>query len=317
MGGGCGDLLKETTVFIPTLNEAEAIGPVIDEVLSVGVPRENVVVIDGGSEDGTPEIARSRGVRVVEQEGRGKAGAVRTALKHARTPYALFMDGDYTYPATHICDLLRELAGGSDFVIGARVWDSGSQGPLYRLGNWGLTKLFNTLFGASLRDVLSGMYAARVEALREVGFEMGHFSVESEIVAHMVTTGKRVAEVPIRYRRRLGEKKLGVLHGLGIAKDMVRLTWRYNPASLIFALGALLLIPGLALGGYVAYNILFTGVKHYFKGLLAAVLTATGTISLLLTIMALYMKRAEIRAQKKLEEIRREMRELMEKRGRA
>jgi len=303
----CINLFSKVTVVIPTLNEAAAIGAVIDELIDVGVPRENILVVDGGSTDGTPEIARSRGVRVVQQEGNGKSMAVWTSLKHVRTPYVLFMDGDYTYPAAHVCDLLSKLEAGYDFVIGRRVWDSGSQGAVYRVGNWALTKLFNILFGSSLKDVLSGMYAARTDTLREVGFEMSHFSVESEIVAHMVNTGRRVAEVPIKYRRRLGEKKLGVFHGLGIAKDMVRLTWRYNPASLIFALGALLLIPGLAMGAYVAYHLLFTGVKYYFKGLLATILTTTGMISLLLAIMTIYMKRAEIRTQRKLEEIRREL----------
>ncbi len=309
MSDQCTALFRKATVVIPTLNEAAAIGAVIDELLSVGVPTDNILVVDGGSTDGTVDIARSRGVRVVKQEGKGKAMAVWTALRHVRTPYAVFMDGDYTYPATHICELLARLEAGYDFVIGRRVWDSGSQSTLYRLGNWGLTKLFNILFGSSLHDVLSGMYAAKVDALKEVSFEMPHFSVESEIVAHMVTTGRRVAEIPINYRRRLGEKKLGIFHGISIAKDIIRLTWRYNPASLIFALGALLLIPGLVLGAYVAYNILFLGIKYHLKGLIAITLTTAGFISLLLAIMAVYTKRIEIRTLRKLEDLRKELKE--------
>lgn len=313
MGVDCRELFRKTTVVIPTLNEAEAIGRVLDEVISAGIPKENILVVDGGSTDGTREIAASKGVKVIVQEGKGKAMAIKTALRFVRTPYVLFMDGDYTYPAAHICDLVKKLEEEYDFVIGRRQWNSSSQGLIYRLGNWALTKLFNTLFGSSLGDVLSGMYAARTDVLREVSFEMSHFSVESEIVAHMVNTGKKVTEIPIRYRKRLGEKKLGLLHGFGIAKDMFRLTWRYNPATLIFSLGALLLFPGLALGAYVAYNLLFEGVKYYFKGLLAVLLTTTGMISLLLAIMTVYMKRVEIRTQIKLEEIRREIRNITEK----
>jgi len=55
----------EFTVIIPTLNEAKAIGLVLDEVLSVGVPKERVIVVDGYSTDGTREIASSKGVKVV------------------------------------------------------------------------------------------------------------------------------------------------------------------------------------------------------------------------------------------------------------
>ncbi|RLE47404.1 MAG: glycosyl transferase, partial [Candidatus Methanomethylicota archaeon] len=69
--------LSDVTVVIPTLNEAEAIGRVIDEVLSVGVPRENILVVDGGSTDGTVDIARSKGVKVVKQRGKGKANALK------------------------------------------------------------------------------------------------------------------------------------------------------------------------------------------------------------------------------------------------
>ncbi|MCC6056769.1 MAG: glycosyltransferase, partial [Desulfurococcaceae archaeon] len=54
-------------VAIPTLNEAKAIGLVLDEVLSLGVSRDSIVVVDGGSTDGTREAVISRGVKLVDQ----------------------------------------------------------------------------------------------------------------------------------------------------------------------------------------------------------------------------------------------------------
>lgn len=304
MENSCRDLYEKTTVVIPTLNEAEAIGRVIDELIEFGVPLSSILVVDGGSVDGTVEIAKSKGVRVVFQEGNGKAQAIQTALRYVKTPYVLFMDGDYTYPARYICGLLKRLDEGCDFIIGARKWSRGSQGLIFRFGNRVITKIFNVLFGTSLTDVLSGMYAGRTSVLKEVGFEMSNFSVESEIVAHMVTTGKNVTETPIEYRKRLGKKKLCVSHGIKIAKDIVRLTWRYNPAYFIFMLGALLLIPGLILGAFVAYHYFFTGIKYHVKGIIAIILTIAGFISLLMAIMAIYTKRIEIRTQRKLEEIK-------------
>ncbi len=287
---------RDVTVVIPTLNEAEAIGRVIDEVLAVGVAPENILVVDGGSTDGTVEIARSKGVKVVMQEGEGKADAVKTAVKLVETSYVLFMDGDYTYPAKHIPELLKELVKGADLVIGWRRYvEPGAQTLTYRVGNKLLTTTFNLLFGTKLHDVLSGMYAIRLDVLREIFFESRGFSVEAEIVAHVAGTGGRIVEVPIAYRRRLGKKKLGVLHGVHILRDMVRLAWRYNPFFTITALGALLLAPGLALGGWVAYRYLAEGVMHHVKGLAAIMLTAAGTVSLILAILALYLKRLELR----------------------
>jgi glycosyltransferase involved in cell wall biosynthesis len=97
---------SDVTILIPTLNEEEAIGPVLDEILSLGVPRERILVVDGHSRDKTVQIASSKGVRVVEQEGWGKADALKTAARMIPTRYVLVMDGDYTYPAKYIPTLL-------------------------------------------------------------------------------------------------------------------------------------------------------------------------------------------------------------------
>ncbi len=299
-------MYNDLTVLIPTLNEEEAIGKVLDEVLEVGVPTENILVVDGGSRDRTVEIVRSKNIRVVKQYGRGKADAIKTGLEYIETPYVLIMDGDYTYPAEHIPMLYREIKKGYDLVIGARA-QMDSQPLLYRLGNKLLSKTFNLLFSTSLRDVLSGMYIIRTDVLKEIGFEMKHFSVESEIVAHVASMGGKVREIPIKYRSRLGEKKLRMKHGLSIFRDMIRLTWRYNPAFLIFSLSSLLLIIGLLLGAWVAYYYFFYNIKYYIKGLIAILMTLTGLQALIAAITTLYSKRAEIRIYRKISEIARMM----------
>jgi dolichol-phosphate mannosyltransferase len=297
--------LHDVGVIIPVLNEEKAIGVVIDEVIKAGVPLENIVVVDGGSTDRTVEIARSKGVKVVNQEGKGKALAIKTGLRHVTTPYVLVMDGDGTYPASAIPALYKAIRERDcDLVIGARLMGKESQRLLFRLGNKILTFFFNALFGTSLRDVLSGMYIAKTERMRELGFEMMGFSIEAEIVAHFANLG-RVCEEVIEYRPRIdpSAKKLRVKHGLRIALDMIRLTWRYNPAFLIFAIGSLLLIPGLGLGAWVLYRYYFHGVIHSIRGLAAIVMTGVGLQMLNSAIMALYVKRVERRVLSKLYEI--------------
>ncbi|MDT7862805.1 MAG: glycosyltransferase family 2 protein [Vulcanisaeta sp.] len=305
----CGESIDDfgcVTVVIPTLNEAEAIGRVIEEVLSVGVPRDHILIVDGGSNDGTVEIASKYGVRVIRQRSKGKADAIKTALDYVDTEYMLVMDGDYTYPAKHIPELLRHARlRNSDEVIGVRSMVNDSQGLLYRFGNLLLTKVFNIIFGANLHDVLSGMYLIRVESLRDAVMEMGGFGVETEIAAHMVSTGKLVTEVPIEYRRRLGRKKLGVRHGFSIFGDMIRLAARYNPMFLLFLMGALLIIPGLVMGAYVGYWYIFYGIKYYLKGLIAIMLFLIGLQFLGMAVLSLYLKRMEFRLRRAMESLHR------------
>ena len=295
---------SEVTVVIPTLNEAKAIGKVIDELKQHGIT--NIIVVDGHSTDGTPEIAKQKGAKVIFQEGKGKAAAIKTALKHVKTPYILIMDGDYTYPAKYVKKLYEKIKEGYDEVIGARRWTKRTQNLVFRFGNKMLTTLFNLLLGAKLSDVLSGMYIIRKNTISDALFETKGFSVETEIAAHIASTTTKVTEIPIVYRKRLGRKKLGVKHGFLIAKDMMRLAWRYNPVFTIFAAGALLLVPGLSLGSWVAYHYFFTGIKYYVKGLVAIMLTLAGFQSLLIAILALYLKRMEYRLNRRIMEIQEE-----------
>jgi len=288
--------LSDINVIIPTLNEEQGIGRVLDELSELGVPLRNVIVVDGNSVDRTREIAREKGAVVVIQEGRGKADAIKTGIRHADKDYVLVMDGDCTYPPSEIPRLLQACAEKScDEVIGARLNGKENIPALHRFGNKLLTMFFNALFGTGLKDVLSGMYLVKKDSLVGALFEFRGFSVESEIAAHIAGTGGRVCEVPITYKKRCGEAKLRALHGFNIALDMLRLSWRYNPASTIFIIGVVILIPGLILGAYAGYHYFFTGIKYYVKGLAAIIMTLTGLMSISLGILSLYLKRLEFR----------------------
>ncbi|BEP18353.1 hypothetical protein PYJP_17050 [Pyrofollis japonicus] len=289
-------LSRLVTVIIPVKNEEDAIGLVIDELLKVGVPRDKIIVIDGHSTDNTREIASSKGVMVVEQDGNGKADAVRKGISLTKTQYILVIDGDYTYPAHYIWEMLRlALEKDCGEVIGARLSGRNNIPLLNRFGNWFLTKTFNLLFGTRLQDVLSGMYLVKRDLLDYALFETKGFSIEAEIAAHVAGSGEEICEYPITYRKRIGEKKLKVTHGLQIFLDMIRLSWSYNPIFLIALIGALLLVPGIVLGVWTSYEYFAKSIKHYIKGIVAIILTAVGAQSLLLSIFAVYAKRAELR----------------------
>lgn len=292
------------TVVIPTLDEAEAIGIVIKELKEMGV--NNILVVDGYSQDGTPDIAKRMGAKVIFQEGKGKADAIRTALKHVDTPFMLIMDGDYTYPAKEIPNLLRKaLKERYDEVIGARLKGRENIPLINRLGNRILTTTFNMIFGTNLSDVCSGMYLVKTSLLKELGVESKGFNIEVEIAAIIASMGGKIGEIPIEYRKRIGTKKLRIWHGLSIFLEILRLAIKYNPVFLVFTMGSLLLIPGFAIASWVIYKLLFLGIKHHVWALVSVMMSTTGLLSLMLAILSLYMKRLELRIRGQLEQIRR------------
>jgi dolichol-phosphate mannosyltransferase len=296
-------------IIIPVRNEKGSIEYVIEEILREGFSKDQILVVDGRSTDGSREIAEKMGVRVVVQDGYGKADAIKTAVRKTDAEYMIFLDGDYTYPAKYINDIISKLDEGYDLVIGWRkILEPGSMSLIYKIGNKIITFIFNIMFGTKLSDVLSGMYGVRRSLLQEMLFETKGFSIESEIVAHVISTGGEVTEIPIEYRRRKNPKakKLKIIDGVRIFRDIILLTWRYNPTFLLFFAGALMLIPGLILGAYVAYHHFFVGITYFVKGLIAIMLTLAGFQSLLLAILSLYLKRSEIRSMRLIRRIMRD-----------
>ena len=183
------------TVVIPTLNEAEGIGQVIDDLKHEGFA--NILVVDGRSTDGTFQIATEKGAFVVLQHGTGKAGAIRTALDIVSTPHMAVMDGDCTY---HASDLRNLLPYAKDYVevIGSRRKGRENIPRINRLGNLLVSKAFKLLFSCPVNDVLSGMYLVRTDILKSQELSSQSFDIEVEIATTMASSG-RVTEVPIQY----------------------------------------------------------------------------------------------------------------------
>jgi len=292
--------LNDINVIIPTLNEEDGIGPTIDDILNY-VEKDDIIVVDGNSIDNTRNEVEKRGVFVFTQSQKGKANAIKEALMHVKKDYILIIDGDYTYPAKYLIDMHKLIKNDEyDEVIGVR--NRKNQNIIYRFGNWFLTKFFDILFGVHLRDVLSGMYLVKRKALEGAIFEMKGFSVESEIAAHISSVGNKIGEVDIEYRERKGRKKLGIRHGLSIAIDMVRLSWRYNPVMVFFLVGSLLMIPGIILGIYTVIDYVYLHIDHFVKAIIALILTTTGFQSLMLAVLSTYLRRMEYRIKNYLKE---------------
>ncbi|MFB6120852.1 MAG: glycosyltransferase, partial [Halobacteriaceae archaeon] len=153
--------LDDVAVVMGTYNEEEAVGPVLDDIDDATDGRASVVCVDGSS-DRTPDIARERGARVIEQEPQGYGVAVAAALDAAERPVVVTTDCDGTYPMDRIPDFLELINEGYDVVSGDRLYHGADAMPAFnRLGNHAFALLASVLLGERVHDTTTGMRAYR------------------------------------------------------------------------------------------------------------------------------------------------------------
>jgi glycosyltransferase involved in cell wall biosynthesis len=289
---------ENLTIVIPVKNEELAISLVIDELIQEGYG--NILVVDGYSADDTLKIIEAKkGVTVIQQHGKGKTGAVKTAIENVSTPYMLILDGDYTYQAK---DIQRFINHGVNYaqVIGVR--DPKNIGLIHRFGNRVITKAFNLLMGTHLSDICSGMYLLRTDIAQNIELGSKNFATEVEIAAQTVIDYK-VTEVPIGYRRRLGKAKLSWRNGFEILSAVVGLARRYNPVLLYSAVSVLSIIPALGILGWVIFRQFTVGVWHGGWALLGVMLLLFASQAIAVATTVLLLNRTEKRIIRRLEKL--------------
>lgn len=214
-------LCDSISIVIPTLNEAENIAPLVDQIVAAMPGLREIVFVDDRSSDGTPERIRSIAVtaplRLVERENPtlGLSGAVIAGARAAEGGILVVMDADLSHPPEEIANLVQPiLAGQADMVIGSRYVPGGTtpDWPLYR-------KAMSRLAAAcaypltGVHDSMCGFFAIRRAQLLELAPTATGFKIAFEAIVR----GRprlRVVEVPIEFRdRRRGKSKMS----LGVA----------------------------------------------------------------------------------------------------
>lgn len=208
-------------VVIPVFNEAAAIGRVVAEIPSEFA--EQVLVVDGGSGDGTQAAATAAGATVLAQRGRGYGAACLTGAEAANADVIVFLDGDYSDPPSAIGRLLAPLRSGrADLVLGSRERGQMEAGALpmhARLGNKFAVTLLRLLYGLRVSD-LPSFKAIRRADLLALGITDLHYGWTAELIARSARRGLRIREVPIDYRVRIGASKVS-----GTWKGSVKAGW--------------------------------------------------------------------------------------------
>jgi glucosyl-3-phosphoglycerate synthase len=183
----------QVTVVIPVLNESRRIAQVVKFALDSNLVKE-VLVIDDGSIDGTPELAKAAGARVITSSILGKGGSMEDGLINATTETILYLDGDLHGLNDKLVDLMCRpiLKGEADFTKARFSRKSG------RVTVLTARPLLKTYFPelAHFTQPLGGIIAARADLLRKVHFE-NDYGVDIGLLLDAAALGARIAEVDI------------------------------------------------------------------------------------------------------------------------
>lgn len=199
-------------VILPTKNEEESIGYMIDEISKLNLP---IIVVDEHSRDKTIEIAKSRNAEVYQRQGSGKGAGVISAVNIAEKngyDVMVLIDCDATYPPKYIPEILSHMKE-NDMVIGVRQMSHVRF--LHRLPNIIHTKLINLLFNARLNDINSGLRGIKLKKFHGLLNAEG-FDIEAEMTIEALKHKLKIKEVPITYNKRLGSSKIRIKDGFVI-----------------------------------------------------------------------------------------------------
>ena len=214
-------------VILAALNEEAGIRLSLAELKMVLGDSKHLVV-DGNSVDRTAKFAEEMGAEVLFQNGSGKGQAIAQAIKHVNSDiqYVVFTDADYTYPVKCVPEMIRILEENPEvgMVTGNRFTHSLTSSAMksfFFVGNRILAWTQCLINGVHLNDPLTGLRVIRWRILKNWEPKSKGFDIEAEINHRVENKGYAIVEIPIKYRSRVGEKKLKLKHGFEILKRIL------------------------------------------------------------------------------------------------
>lgn len=280
---------EDVCILIPTLNEAATIEQLIKDFRSEGF--NNILVIDGHSTDKTVELAKAQGAKIVVQSGKGKGQALQEAFRLIDSDYIVMIDGDMTYLASDVHEVLGPVRSGSaDHVMGNRFanYEPAAFTRLNLFGNRVLNKIFGFAYGVYLNDILTGYRAFTLDAVRSLELNKMGFETETEITVESIKKDLKTIEVPITYlaRHSKAATKLNpAKDGFKIGMTIYNLAKIHNPFFYFGIIGTILIIIGSGIGVFVITEWMHN-VTHIPMTVLTALLIIAGFQMFILGVLS-------------------------------
>jgi glycosyltransferase involved in cell wall biosynthesis len=236
-----GNSCPRVAAIIPALDEEPSISGVVEGLRAQPLLASGeVIVVDNGSTDGTGEVAARAGARVVREERRGYGYACLAGVLAAQDAEVIvLLDADASDDPDDLPRVLGPvLADEADLVVGSRalgVRERGSMTWQQVFGNRLAAVLIRLLYGLKVTD-MGPFRSIRRERLLRLGMQEMTYGWPVEMMVKSARSGYRYQEVPVRYHRRIGVRKVGgtLLSSLVVGERIISTTLRYarwNPAE--------------------------------------------------------------------------------------
>lgn len=234
------------SIILPAKNEAEGLARTLPAIAGV-LPEAEVIVVDDGSTDGTAEVARAAGARVLSSPySMGNGAAIKRGARAANGDVLVFMDADGQHDPAHIPKLLARLDEGYDMVVGAR--DGSGQASVGRgLANGLYNRLASWMTGHDIKDLTSGFRVARAERFREFLHLLPNgFSYPTTSTMAFFRSAYPVDYVPVDVGRRVGTAShiRPVRDGLRFLLIIFRIATLFSPLKLFLPASLSFLLAG-------------------------------------------------------------------------
>jgi glycosyltransferase involved in cell wall biosynthesis len=250
----------DLTILMPCLNEAETIGACIAKAQGFLDRKEvagEVLIADNGSTDGSLEIARSYGARIVTVATRGYGAALLGGIEAARGRYIVMGDADDSYDFSRLDEYLDELRDGAELVMGNRFQggiDPGAMPFTHRyFGNPVLSFLGRLFFKIPVGDFHCGLRAFRTESIRSLRLQTTGMEFASEMIVRSALRGLRIVEVPTPLRPD-GRSRAPHLRTWRDGWRHLKFLLMYSPRWLFFIPGFIMIAVGLLLAATLFFG---------------------------------------------------------------
>ena len=256
----------QIAVLIPCYNEAKTIRKVVED-WKKELPEAAIYVYDNNSSDGTDMIAREAGAIVRYERQQGKGNVVRRMFQDIDALCYIMIDGDDTYPAEYGREMVNEvLENRVDMVIGDRLsstYFQENKRPFHNFGNSLVRTCINSMFGADVKDIMTGYRAFSYRFVKTFPVLSKGFEIETEMTIHAVDKSMYVKNTVITYRDRPegSESKLNTFQdGFKVLRTIIRMLLNYRPLRFFGFMSLFMMLLALILFVPVFGEYLATGL---------------------------------------------------------